>query len=172
MIADVLRKITYGGMTNVHEIARLTGRGESTIYRWINGDSQPDFSSIQKLASDLSNLSARQRLLDLFTQSMPVTTHWSENNASDPEATSPRGVQARRQTVCQCVASIGQVADAMRLLACSREAASSTDDILEAGHLINQAINGLMEGRQMLEQINQPPAEAGEASPESVRVSA
>jgi hypothetical protein len=154
MIADVLRKITYDGLTNVREIAELTGRGESTVYRWINGESQPDFTNIRTLANGLSSKAARQRLVDLFTQAMPVTIQWSEHNGSeDGSNESPDGL-VRQDSVCSCIEAVNHISQAMQLLACGDPQSLKSDEILEASHLLNLAVSGLLRGRQLLERVD------------------
>jgi len=151
MIADVLRKITYQSMTSVHEIATITGRGESTVYRWINGESQPDFMSICKLANQLPSNEARQRLLDYFTQSMPVAITWAGDDLESAE-------DVKEPSLCRpihsCVEALDNIADAMRLITRHGGGESlNQEQRLEATNLINLSIAALMRSRQF---INNP----------------
>jgi len=154
MIADVLRKITYEGVTNVHQIAEVTGRGESTVYRWINGESQPDFASICKLANRLPSVPARQQLLDYFTQSMPVAVHWvaAEDMESGDAPAEPD--EAACAPVRSCIEALNSVAKAMKLIASRRGAEQLSDEQkFESTNLLNLAVNALLRSRSQLNRM-------------------
>lgn len=154
MIADVLKKITYEGATNVHEIAEVTGRGESTVYRWINGESQPDFASICKLANHLPSVSARQQLLDYFTQSMPVAVHWiaEEDMESADQPTDPD--EPACAPVRSCIDALNNVAKAMdRIAGRGGTRELSDEQKFESTHRLNLAVNALLRSRTQLNRM-------------------
>jgi len=76
MLANTLQHLVQDKLVTVREMAELTGRGESTVYRWISGESQPDFEEVRLLTRRLKNAEARRRLAEMFTSGMPVTVEW------------------------------------------------------------------------------------------------
>jgi hypothetical protein len=67
MLAKTLQRVIAKKLTNAREIGELTGKAPSTVYRWISGDSEPDFNSIRLLLRHLPNPLAQQALLSMFT---------------------------------------------------------------------------------------------------------
>ena len=49
MLATTIRTLIDSELTSAREIGDLTGKAPSTVYRWINGRSEPDFNSIRLL---------------------------------------------------------------------------------------------------------------------------
>lgn len=90
MISEVLQDLVDHHLTTVRELAEITGRGESTVYRWLSRESQPNFEDMRTLARKLSNDHARRRLIDLFTSGLPVVVEWMDHAdpslATDSEA--------------------------------------------------------------------------------------
>ncbi len=105
MLANMLQRLVQEKHTTVREIAELTGRGESTVYRWINGESQPDFEEVRQLTHRLANAQARRKLAEMFTSGMPVVVEWRDDvdacdersNGSDPAAALDAGLNALRK---------------------------------------------------------------------------
>lgn len=66
MLNDTLQRIIDQEYTNAKEIAELAGVSSSTVYRWIAGQSQPDFDSIRLLVRLLPHQRAQRALIDAF----------------------------------------------------------------------------------------------------------
>lgn len=77
MIAQTLQRLINERLTTARELAEISGVAPSTIYRWINGDSQPDFHSIRLMLRHLPSRCAQQKLLEAFT----TGTHWIYDHA-------------------------------------------------------------------------------------------
>ncbi|MFN3165753.1 MAG: helix-turn-helix domain-containing protein [Phycisphaeraceae bacterium] len=67
MLAKTLKRIIDKQFTSAKEISELTGVSQSTVYRWIAGQSQPDFDSIRLLVRLLPDTRAQKALLTAFT---------------------------------------------------------------------------------------------------------
>ncbi len=67
MLARTLQRLVREGLTNAREIGELAGVSTSTAYRWIAGDSEPDFNSIRLLIRHLKNADATEALLAIVT---------------------------------------------------------------------------------------------------------
>ena len=76
MLNLVLRQLIEKKLTTVREIVELTGRGETTVYRWVNGKTQPDFDDMRRLLRHLPDHTARQAILSFFTSDLPVEIEW------------------------------------------------------------------------------------------------
>jgi len=67
MLSETLKRIIDTQLTSAKEIGELTGVSQSTVYRWIAGQSQPDFDSIRLLVRLLPDARAQKALLTAFT---------------------------------------------------------------------------------------------------------
>lgn len=67
MLAKTLQKIIDKKFTTAKEISELSGVSQSTVYRWIAGQSQPDFDSVRLLVRLLPDTRAQKALLTAFT---------------------------------------------------------------------------------------------------------
>jgi len=72
MIAETLQRLIDEGITSAKEISELTGVASSTVYRWLNGKSQPDFNAICMLLRQLPHTKGQEALLTCFL----AGTHW------------------------------------------------------------------------------------------------
>jgi transcriptional regulator with XRE-family HTH domain len=81
MLRQTLETLIKQNLTSAREMAELAGVSTSTIYRWIGGQSQPDFDSIRLLFRHLPNRQAQQALATAFAGD----TGW-QFKADDDEA--------------------------------------------------------------------------------------
>lgn len=73
MLSKTLKHIIDQQFSSVKEISELSGVSQSTVYRWMKGDSQPDFDSIRLLVRLLPDMRAQKALITAFT----AGTDWS-----------------------------------------------------------------------------------------------
>ena len=150
MIGDLLRRLTDERLTTVHEIAELTGRGESTIYRWIAGDSRPDYGSIQKLVAGLKDRKAQQLIVEDMTRTLPLAMVWID----DPEGVSSELSSERR--LRGCIESIDHIAQAVRILMVAGSGDTpDPDDANRASIYLNKAARELIAYRAQLHRLIQ-----------------
>ena len=67
MLAKTLQELLDGKLTTAKELGELAGVSTSTVYRWIAGQSQPDFDSIRLLVRHLPEPRAQEAILMAFT---------------------------------------------------------------------------------------------------------
>lgn len=67
MLAKTLKRIIDNNFSSAKEISELTGVSQSTVYRWIAGQSQPDFDSVRLLVRLLPDARAQKAILTAFT---------------------------------------------------------------------------------------------------------
>ena len=71
MIAHTLQTLIQDRLTTARELGEVAGVAPSTVYRWINGESQPDFHSVRLMLRHLPSQRAQERLLSAFTLGTP-----------------------------------------------------------------------------------------------------
>ncbi len=67
MLKQVLQRIIDQKWSNAREMAEVAGVSPSTVYRWIAGQTQPEFDAMRQLMRHLPDARAQEALLDLFT---------------------------------------------------------------------------------------------------------
>lgn len=76
MLAKTLAKLIDDKLTTAREIGELTGVAPSTVYRWIRGESEPDFNAVRLMVRHLQSPAAVEALLSAFT----AGTTWRSYN--------------------------------------------------------------------------------------------
>ena len=76
MLGTIIRYLLDHKLTSIKEIEKVTGRGSSTIYRWMNGESQPQLLDMRLLIRNLGNVEARRTILELLTSDLPIVINW------------------------------------------------------------------------------------------------
>ncbi len=73
MLARTLQQIIHRKQSTAREMGELAGVSTSTVYRWIAGQSQPDFDSVRLLVRHLPHPDAQEALLTV----MIAGTDWN-----------------------------------------------------------------------------------------------
>lgn len=71
MLASTLTRLIEEKRTSAQQIADLTGVAPSTVYRWMSGESEPDFNAIRLLLRHLPDRSAQSALIQAFLTGTP-----------------------------------------------------------------------------------------------------
>ncbi len=92
MLGHVIRHLLDNKLTTIKEIEEVTGRGSSTIYRWINDESDPHHNDMRLMIRHMRNPDARRTTLSLLTSDLPVVINWiADDAASEPDTGDHRG---------------------------------------------------------------------------------
>jgi len=75
MFGTVLRQLLDRKVTTLKEIEEATGRGTSTIYRWMRGESEPTATDVRLSIRHL-NPKARNELVSVLSADLPVIIKW------------------------------------------------------------------------------------------------
>ncbi|MEM6393148.1 MAG: helix-turn-helix transcriptional regulator [Planctomycetota bacterium] len=67
MLQQTLQRLIDQKHTSAKEMGELAGVSPSTVYRWISGQSQPDYESIRLLLRHLPSRASQKALLHAFT---------------------------------------------------------------------------------------------------------
>ena len=85
MLGTVIRHLVENELATVKEIEEVTGRGSSTVYRWVKGEGLPQFSDVRALVRRLPNPEARRVMIALLSSDLPVVVHWEDDLVVDDE---------------------------------------------------------------------------------------
>ncbi len=154
-LSGALRRLLARKQLTVREIERITGRGSSTIYRWLSGESEPEFADVRAMLRELPARELRQPLLDAIVSDLPVTVTWLEDMGPRPGAS-----RAARAPMDSLTEGAHASLDALRALSeavsrqvgfvqqgrVSRQAAEETIE------LINRALHDLQVSKQALQE--------------------
>lgn len=83
MFGTIVRQLIDQRLTTVKEIEEVTGRGTSTIYRWINGESEPHFMDMHLLIQQMADPRARRMIVGVLTSNLPVVISWIGEDEPD-----------------------------------------------------------------------------------------
>ncbi|QNN22066.1 helix-turn-helix transcriptional regulator [Planctomycetales bacterium ZRK34] len=67
MLSKTLAQLIERKLTTAREIGELTGVAPSTVYRWIRGESEPDFNAVRLLVRHLHSADCVEAILAAFT---------------------------------------------------------------------------------------------------------
>ncbi len=87
MFGHVIRHLLDNKLTTIKEMEEVTGRGSSTIYRWINDESDPHHTDMRLLIRHIRNPSAGRTILGLLTSDLPVVINWVHDETPPDEST-------------------------------------------------------------------------------------
>lgn len=150
-LGEVIRHLLDRKLTSVAEIETITGRGSSTVYRWINEESEPHTSDLGALVRGLADPEARRTAVSLLTSDLPVAIRWLDENegyeVEDDHGRCHNGhdVLSRTLLALDCLShALNLKHEALRTGEMTGETAA------ELIVLMDQAIGYLASGRNML----------------------
>jgi len=73
LLAPALQKLIDTHTTTAKDLGEMAGVSSSTIYRWINGESEPDFDSIRLILHHLPSADAQLAIITAFIAGSPWT---------------------------------------------------------------------------------------------------
>lgn len=154
MLRQTLESMIKQDLTSAREMAELAGVSTSTIYRWIGGQSQPDFDSIRMLFRHLPSKEAQQALGVAFA----AGTGWAMS-AVDPDPELDINHDGRIDPFDALSASIDAVRTAAESLdhvrnAC-RDGAIRKDEAIHLIQLFSQTIRQCTLTQQILLRVSE-----------------
>ncbi len=112
MLARTLQQIIDRKQSTAREMGELAGVSTSTVYRWIAGQSQPDFDSIRLLVRHLPDHRAQEALLTVIIAGTDWNVDHLELNLDlndDGEIDARDALDASIRTVRHAAESLAQV---------------------------------------------------------------
>ncbi len=139
MLAKTLQMLIDQQLTTAKEIGELAGVSTSTVYRWVSGQSQPDFDSIRMLVRHLPNPEAQEAILAIFASGTPWTFTHAELEL-DVNQDGQVNAEDALDASCEAVKTAGESLMAVR--AASRGKLLNSDDTLalisQLNHVVQQ----------------------------------
>lgn len=147
MLTKTLNRLIEKKLTTAREIAELSGVSTSTVYRWIAGQSQPDFDSIRLLVRHLPNKAAQQSLLHTFT----MGTSWQFTRPDLELDVNADGTVDAADALDASVEAVHSSANNLKQLrAAFRDGHADADEVLELIHLLQHTAGQCMVTQQVL----------------------
>lgn len=144
MIQAVLQKLVDEHRLSVREMSELTGRGESTVYRWLSGESQPAYRDIAHLVRKVSDAKAREQLLCVILAGLPVVVDWRE----DAERADELEPGSRDVSLRLGLRAIQNMVEALELQQATE--ARSDEGLSQTLQLLDEAIRNLTASKRWL----------------------
>ncbi len=149
MFGHVIRHLLDNKLTTIKEMEEVTGRGSSTIYRWINDESDPHHTDMRLLIRHIRNPNAGRTILSLLTADLPVVINWVSVETPPDESTGDeRGgheVLDRSLIALDCLThALSEGNDALR----RREL--TKDSYIKLITLVDETIHHLTASKQLL----------------------
>jgi hypothetical protein len=138
MLASTLERIIEQNLTTVDEIGSLTGVSSSTVYRWMGGQSQPDFETIRLLVRHIRNPDAQRALLTAFTAGTAWQMRYQDEDLDvngDGHIDANDALDASIRMVRSAGDSLGQIREACR------ESPPNETHITEAVRVLEEVIH-------------------------------
>lgn len=137
MFDKTLQRIIEQKWTTAREIGELAGVSTSTVYRWISGETQPDFNSVRLLLRHLTHPRAQEELLGCFTSGTPW--HFTRSEL-ELDVNRDGRIDAEDALDASCGA-VKAAADSMdQVRGACRGKLPSAEDTLEMIALLNQVV--------------------------------
>ena len=139
MLRKTLQQMIDQNLTTAKEMGELAGVSTSTVYRWISGESQPDFDAVRLLIRLLPNRRAQELLISLFIAGTPWRSTYedleldvNDDGRVDADDVLDASIEAVR-TAAQALAAMRKT---------SRKQGYSADDtialIAQLSHIVQQ----------------------------------
>jgi transcriptional regulator with XRE-family HTH domain len=147
MLTKTLNRMIEKKQTTAREIAEMAGVSTSTVYRWIAGQSQPDFDSIRLLVRHLPNKDAQELILQTFT--MGTTWQFARPDLeldvnADGKIDAADALDASIEAVHSSAKSLKKLRSAFR------DGKADADEVLELIHQLQHTANECLITQQVL----------------------
>lgn len=137
MLSKTLKRIIEQNYTSAKELSELTGVSQSTVYRWIAGQSQPDFDSVRLLVRLLPDTRGQKALITAFT----AGTDWHVTNMElELDLNSDGKIDAEDALDATCSALKSSSDTLLSIREASKGKMLSSDETLELISLLNHTV--------------------------------
>lgn len=131
-VGVILRGLVNNGLTTVEEMEEISGKSASTIYRWMNEESEPQYSDMRRLFRGLRP-EARHSLIAQLSVDLPIVVNWLD----DPEVVGeidPNSVDAGHEVAEKTLLALD----------CVTHLLSEQHEAIRQGRLTEDAYTSLM----------------------------
>ena len=147
MLHNILQRLIDQDLASVKDLSEFAGVSTSTVYRWLGGESQPDFDSIRLLLKHLPNSKAQEAILAAFT----AGTAWGFRNRESDLDVNKDGVVDAADALDAAIQSVKLAGDSLTNIREScRDGAPSMDDVVASLSILNDVIQRCTTTQQVL----------------------
>ena len=147
MLAKTLKRIVDKQFTSAKEISELTGVSQSTVYRWIAGQSQPDFDSVRLLVRLLPDARAQKELILTFA----AGTDWHVTKMELELDINADGKIDAADALDSSIDAVHSSGKNLKLLRTAfRDGMANPEQVLELIHLLQNTAGHCMVTQQVL----------------------
>jgi len=155
VLSRTLNQIIRKKWTNARELADLAGVSTSTVYRWIAGESQPDFDSVRLLLRHLPNRKAQESLLGAFC----AGTGWSFTLNELELDVNADGKVDTEDALDAAISTVGHASDALKQTRAAAQADKlNAEQALQLIQTLNQTVRHCSVVQQVLVQLTEEQA--------------
>ena len=153
LIAPTLQKLIDDHTTTAKDLGEMAGVSSSTIYRWINGESEPDFDSIRLILHHLTDSNAQLAILTAFMAGTP----WTVTNAAGNLDINHDGRIGPEDALDSAILCVSVASDSLQQIrtAC-RDGKVTQDDAQRVSQLLADVINQCSITQQVVMTIVEP----------------
>lgn len=153
LLAPTLQKLIDSNATSAKDLGEMAGVSSSTIYRWINGESEPDFDSIRLILHHLPDPHSQLAILTAFIAGTPWTV--TQNGGElDINHDGRVGTEDALDAAIQCVSVASESLQQIRT-AC-RDGKVSQTEASHVAQLLADVINQCSITQQVVMTISEP----------------
>ncbi len=153
MYGQIIRRLLDEKLTTLKELEQVTGRGTSTIYRWMRGESEPHAGDLRQLVRDMRNPRAKRLIVSMLLADLPLVVHWVDQDQQLREEYESRQSSDGHDVVDMTLMALASVTE---LLACQRESIRTEPELTEDTYsrlvrLTDDSVRYLTTSRLMLD---------------------
>lgn len=152
VFGTIIRSLLDGKLTTIRELEEVTGRGSSTIYRWMNSESEPQHTDMRLLLRHMKSEEARRTLLSLLISDLPVVISWIDDLDDDGGASGAReGQREGHEVLDRSLLALDCLSDALSEGSeAIRKQELSRESYIKLVRLVDETIRHLTASRNLL----------------------
>lgn len=153
MYGQIIRRLLDEKLTTLKELEQVTGRGTSTIYRWMRGESEPHAGDLRQLVREVRDPRAKRLIVSMLIADLPLVVHWIDQDQSLREQFESRQSPDGHDVVDMSLMALAAVTE---LLVAERESIRTEPELTEETYtrlvrLTDDAVRYLTTSRLMLD---------------------
>lgn len=153
LYSRIIRALLDEQLSNVAEIERITGRGASTVYRWMRGETEPHAEDLRVLIRQCADARARRLVMDMLTADLPIEVRWLDDVDEQRQRLERENRNDGNDVVDMILQAMDRVADLAKAL---RDSIRTEPKLTEQRHaelvrMMNESVRDLTSARLMLD---------------------
>ncbi|MEQ9455110.1 MAG: helix-turn-helix domain-containing protein [Phycisphaeraceae bacterium] len=151
VLAQTLQSLIDRQRTSVTEVSELAGVSTSTVYRWLSGQSRPDFDSIRLLLRHLPSKEAQEALLAVFAGG----TQWQFVRVEMDLDYNRDGRVDLKDAVDAAIAAVRDAADSLARLSTADAVPPSAEEMVSVVSKLQQVVGSCTIAQRVLTELSE-----------------